>query len=303
MRPTLRSTRSDHRVTVTQGLGQQNTSIKQAQARHRTSTAQLNRLEELFKEDTYPSRQCKKDVAAELGMEYKTVTIWFQNKRQTSRRSQSRLDAPSSPKKALTRGRPKADSCLRRVSSPLHNTTLETPDHNSRAPHSPSKGDGVTAVAPKAITKNKPLLESLNTLTSKSKLLSETKDAKDEEGNVRDNGPHHLSASSSDKPAPDVRHGHIVEAENSRDRLIQRKGLRTLEWACERQAKRRESSKNGTKLDIGSEEGGRSASDNLRTDSALSLLSLASLTYQRSPKDVMWGASLLLSFKHSWDRR
>jgi len=37
-------------------------------ARHRLSTAELARLEDVFKQETHPSRQKKKDLAAELGM-------------------------------------------------------------------------------------------------------------------------------------------------------------------------------------------------------------------------------------------
>lgn len=37
-------------------------------ARHRLSTAELARLEDVFRQETHPSRQRKKDLAAELGM-------------------------------------------------------------------------------------------------------------------------------------------------------------------------------------------------------------------------------------------
>ena len=37
-------------------------------ARHRLSTAELTRLEDVFRQDTHPSRQQKKDLADELGM-------------------------------------------------------------------------------------------------------------------------------------------------------------------------------------------------------------------------------------------
>ncbi|KAF9225468.1 hypothetical protein BS17DRAFT_879483 [Gyrodon lividus] len=272
------------------------------------STVQLTRLEEVFKEGTHPSRQRKKDVATELGMDYKTVTIWFQNKRQTSKRSQppaEGLDVPPSPKKALTQDQQRVDSCLRKVSSPSNNATLETPDRNSKAPHSQSKGGGVHVVASKTIIKIKPLLESLNTLTSKPRQPWENKDAKDETGNIKHDGPHHLSPISLNEPATltDTRHEQSVGGEHSKDRPIRWKRVRTLEWACERQAKRRKSCKDGySKLGSDVDEGQESASSDPRTDSALSLLSLASSTQQGPPKDVMKGASLLLRFKHSWRR-
>lgn len=37
-------------------------------ARHRLSTEELARLEDVFKQETHPSRQKKRDLAAELGM-------------------------------------------------------------------------------------------------------------------------------------------------------------------------------------------------------------------------------------------
>ncbi|KAF8846047.1 homeobox-domain-containing protein [Paxillus ammoniavirescens] len=328
MRPTLRSTRSDRRLTRSKD-GKENTegqgsyhqretgrgpvetrrSTSGKKARHRMSTAQLIRLEEVFQEGTHPSRQRKKDVATELGMDYKTVTIWFQNKRQTAKRSQppvtvDGLDFPVSPKQALTQGQPRADSSLREVSSPSNNTTLETPERNSKARHPQSRGDSVNIVTSKAFIKIKPLLRSLNALTSKPKQPSEDKDAKDEEENIKHDEPHPLSPVSSGVPATltDTRQEQIVEADHYKDRGIQWKRVRTLEWACERQAKRHKSSKDDeyTKLGSDTDEVQESATNDLRTDSALSLLSLASSTHQGAQKDVMRGASLLLSLKHSW---
>ncbi|KIJ66299.1 hypothetical protein HYDPIDRAFT_38666 [Hydnomerulius pinastri MD-312] len=328
MRPTFRSTRTDRRATApkckenidTQGASvsdkaklhehtQRNTSSRKA--RHRMSIAQLTRLEEVFKQDTHPSRQRKKDVAGELGMDYKTVTIWFQNKRQTSKRTQpaktQEVPTPLRRKdlRALncTPDRATTDSCLRSVSSPCHNTTLETPEPESNLKKPVSQIVGrVNVVASKAIIKIKPQFPSFNVLRSKVKEGPELEDAKITVGDIRDLERGHPSPITSDKSATPIaaRNERPGEKEQSKDQVVHRKRIRTLEWACERHAKRRRSSKD--KLASDDEEGSTSVSDKQRNDSALSLLSLASSTRQGPPKDVMRGASLLLSFKHSLRR-
>ncbi|RDB29032.1 Zinc finger homeobox protein 3 [Hypsizygus marmoreus] len=54
--------------------------------RKRFTNAQLTMLENLFHQNSHPSRE-ERDVVARLGgMETKSVTIWFQNKRQTERK-------------------------------------------------------------------------------------------------------------------------------------------------------------------------------------------------------------------------
>ncbi|KII93175.1 hypothetical protein PLICRDRAFT_382544 [Plicaturopsis crispa FD-325 SS-3] len=57
--------------------------------RHRMTDAQLATLEALFKKSSHPSREEKKAVAVKLGLEPKTLTIWFQNKRQTIKKGRS----------------------------------------------------------------------------------------------------------------------------------------------------------------------------------------------------------------------
>ncbi|KAI4521204.1 hypothetical protein K525DRAFT_279415 [Schizophyllum commune Loenen D] len=54
--------------------------------RRRFTHAQLSMLETLYHETSHPSREQRERVAAEGAMEIKSVTIWFQNKRQTERR-------------------------------------------------------------------------------------------------------------------------------------------------------------------------------------------------------------------------
>ncbi|KAJ6551466.1 hypothetical protein B0H19DRAFT_1157785 [Mycena capillaripes] len=55
--------------------------------RKRFTNAQLMMLEQLFHENSHPSREQRESVARSANMEVKSVTIWFQNKRQTERRT------------------------------------------------------------------------------------------------------------------------------------------------------------------------------------------------------------------------
>ncbi|KXN85742.1 Homeobox protein Hox-A2 [Leucoagaricus sp. SymC.cos] len=55
--------------------------------RKRFTNVQLMMLENLFHQNSHPSREDREAVAKAGGMEIKSVTIWFQNKRQTERKS------------------------------------------------------------------------------------------------------------------------------------------------------------------------------------------------------------------------
>ncbi|KAJ7853548.1 homeodomain transcription factor [Mycena olivaceomarginata] len=55
--------------------------------RKRFTNAQLMMLEQLFHQNSHPSREQRESVARSANMEVKSVTIWFQNKRQTERRT------------------------------------------------------------------------------------------------------------------------------------------------------------------------------------------------------------------------
>ncbi|KAF9072005.1 hypothetical protein BDP27DRAFT_1361438 [Rhodocollybia butyracea] len=55
--------------------------------RKRFNNVQLMMLENLFHHNSHPSRQERETVARAGNMEIKSVTIWFQNKRQTERKS------------------------------------------------------------------------------------------------------------------------------------------------------------------------------------------------------------------------
>ena len=230
--------------------------------------------------------------------DYKTVTIWFQNKRQTSKRGQP----PPGDKSDRTSGRARADSCLRTVSSPTHNATLDAAFEVDPAANSLGPGDGLNTIAAKAIVKIKPLLDSLNALTSRPRGHSESRDTKDEAPNVKnvDPQPPQTLSENAIASAEFNKHDRMAEKEQTRDKPVRWKRIRTLEWACERQAKRRKLSREAYAR-LGSDEVQDHSDSNM--DSALSLLSLASSTQVGPPKDVMRGASLLLNFKHSWRRK
>lgn len=55
-------------------------------SRKRFTNAQLVMLEQLFYQTSHPTREEREAVAQAAGMEIKSVTIWFQNKRQTERK-------------------------------------------------------------------------------------------------------------------------------------------------------------------------------------------------------------------------
>ncbi|KAH7927286.1 hypothetical protein BV22DRAFT_1032036 [Leucogyrophana mollusca] len=104
--------------------------------------------------------------------------------------------------------------------------------------------------------------------------------------------------------SPGVEGNVITPSESSQEQDGKRS--RTLEWACERQTKRRRANpKDIDPKDLGPTDSMAASSDE-RTQSALSLLALAAGTESKakSPstaasRDVMRGASLLLCFKHS----
>ena len=193
-------------------------------------------------------------------------------------------------------GRTRADSCLRTVSSPSHNATLDA----SEIVPANSLGN---SIASKAIIKIKPLLGSLNAMTSRPRVLTE---AKDETSDIDLHRPPETLSETTTVSAELNRHDQTAEQEQTKGNLktVKWKRMRTLEWACKRQAKRRKLSREGY-VRLGSADSEIQDGDlnDTHMDSALSLLSLASSTQVGHPKDVMRGASLLLSFKHSWRRK
>lgn len=64
-----------------------NANTASRRTRKRFTKQQLVMLEDLFHRNSHPSREDREAVAKAGGMEIKSVTIWFQNKRQTERKS------------------------------------------------------------------------------------------------------------------------------------------------------------------------------------------------------------------------
>ncbi|KAJ6567704.1 homeodomain transcription factor, partial [Mycena vulgaris] len=65
----------------------ESTDATSRRTRKRFTNAQLMMLEQLFHQNSHPSREQREIVARSANMEVKSVTIWFQNKRQTERRT------------------------------------------------------------------------------------------------------------------------------------------------------------------------------------------------------------------------
>ncbi|KAK0185172.1 homeodomain transcription factor [Armillaria mellea] len=63
-----------------------NTSTRSRRTRKRFTSVQLMMLENLFHQTSHPSREQRDGVAKAGAMELKSVTIWFQNKRQMERK-------------------------------------------------------------------------------------------------------------------------------------------------------------------------------------------------------------------------
>ncbi|EGN93137.1 hypothetical protein SERLA73DRAFT_78979 [Serpula lacrymans var. lacrymans S7.3] len=309
----------------------QETSTKRS--RHRMTSEQLVFLEDVFKQDTHPSKQKKKDVAGELNMNFKTVTIWFQNRRQITKKNQavsaSATPVSGSPAASTANEEDAEDgSALRRVSSPSENDTLTTKTpvvasiplkDSKRAPLSLAPhGENNTAQASKGFCiKIKPLAQPLQ---SRSQNVEPPRTRELWE---------HLSSSPTISEWSfqagedvDVVDGFGRTSSNEPPQVFIGKRPRTLEWACEREAKRRrlgmgedqlysatthsQSSKRDTQEGTTPSKGFQQMDPH--AESALLLLSLSTgahtdlsggLKHTAAPQDVMHGASLLLCFKHS----
>ncbi|KAH7916436.1 hypothetical protein BJ138DRAFT_1097128 [Hygrophoropsis aurantiaca] len=293
--------------------GRQSQPLSGRKFRHRMTPGQLERLEECFEQNTHPSRDKKKEVAAELMMDIKTVNIWFQNKRQAAKKSQpklaltSMLQSEEPVAKLVIDEHISGYSSLRNVSSPSTNTTLATIAGNSLASEAVRPSNPVAknlrAIAPKKSSNValKPLTYIRIRFTPKPKnnqVMSEVTPRELWE---------HLSSS------PPVSERSLKTTETlgddstntaSDDTKQRDKRLRTLEWACDRQAKRRKASPSEGKGhgEIVSPSTVAVSSDQ-DTDPALSLLALAAGRECKKgttvSRDVMHGASLLLCFKNS----
>ncbi|KAF8274163.1 hypothetical protein EI94DRAFT_1794790 [Lactarius quietus] len=66
---------------------------KLPRSRHRMTSDKLETLDAFFRRNTHPSRKEKEAICKDLDMDLKTVTIWFQNKRQTVARSRKQSES------------------------------------------------------------------------------------------------------------------------------------------------------------------------------------------------------------------
>ncbi|KAF8515846.1 hypothetical protein BU17DRAFT_93265 [Hysterangium stoloniferum] len=105
-------------------------SVEQRRTRKRITSSQLRHLEELYQESSHPTREQRDALARRIQMETKSVTIWFQNKRQTDR------------KVALhnaTHSRSSVSAANGSTSSPTPNITITAPTSPSTSQESNSR--------------------------------------------------------------------------------------------------------------------------------------------------------------------
>ncbi|KAG2358869.1 hypothetical protein BDR07DRAFT_1472974 [Suillus spraguei] len=116
--------------------------------RKRFSTVQLMMLEQLFHQTSHPTREEREALANTAGMEIKSVTIWFQNKRQTERKvalhnatNISNEDGSSSP--PLTHGHASSSRYIHSRSGSF--SSLHTPRRRITPPRPRPSLDRVAA--------------------------------------------------------------------------------------------------------------------------------------------------------------
>ena len=268
---------------------------------------QLQRLEELYQIDTHPSREQKQALGEAVGMwvssrflmtvlhlistprDTRTVTVWFQNRRQLAKKNTSIVNAT-----------PQLMSRL-----PLGIVSHRNSSDASRAP------SVVSSVSQSSVSDRKsPRPPSRHLKRDLWEYLPSSPPT---------SAP--VSAATSAMPSPIAKRlSHIVVTgkENLRDGDRKRKPI--LEWACARAAKRqrREREDEDLDVDITDVEDGADFEDTLvdiavpdvkgkRKEPPVTLPTSASLTAFVIPAeynakfapDVVLGASLLLTFQHS----
>ncbi|KAJ7740931.1 homeodomain transcription factor [Mycena maculata] len=97
----------------------ESTDATSRRTRKRFTNAQLTMLEQLFHQNSHPSREQREICARSCNMEVKSVTIWFQNKRQTERRS-SLASGRVPPPVMINHSR----GSYQRVPSPVHSPSM-----------------------------------------------------------------------------------------------------------------------------------------------------------------------------------
>ncbi|KDQ31497.1 hypothetical protein PLEOSDRAFT_1075550 [Pleurotus ostreatus PC15] len=211
---TLSRTLSATSISSTDTAASTATTAISRRTRRRFNNAQLTILEQLYHQNSHPTRLERDAVAKAGGMESRSVTIWFQNKRQTERRvALHNHSAPSKTKLTSTRGK--------RPSSPF--TTSSSSSRSSWPSLDRVASRSELWAPPPPLTPKRPRIYTGD---------EEVHDSK----NLWDNMPSSPVAPPFSPPARDY-----VEFGRA-----QRK--RTLEWAC---AAARLAEKDGVKLHAG----------------------------------------------------
>ncbi|CAA7264911.1 unnamed protein product [Cyclocybe aegerita] len=184
--------------------------------RKRFTNIQLTMLENLFHQNSHPSREDREAVAKAGGMEIKSVTIWFQNKRQTERKTAA-VNNSSVPTDGYGAAMP-------HITSTIHTFSLHNDNHSSRTaspPFSvPSRASSAASSYP--TTASRP---SLDRVASRSELRTAAPRTPSRRHNLSgaiwDSMPSSPLAPPISPPAREF----IDFGKNAKTR-------RTLEWAC-----------------------------------------------------------------------
>ncbi|PPQ74358.1 hypothetical protein CVT26_000695 [Gymnopilus dilepis] len=180
--------------------------------RKRFTNVQLTMLENLFHQNSHPSREDREAVAKAGGMEIKSVTIWFQNKRQTERKTAASNNGPAGT-------HPNAN-VVPNITSTLHTFSLHSGSQASSRTASPPYS--TTSSSTHTTSSSRP---SLDRVASRTELrvssAPRTPSRRSITGAIWDSMPSSPLAPPISPPARDF----IDFGKNARTR-------RTLEWAC-----------------------------------------------------------------------
>ncbi|KAI0053378.1 homeobox-domain-containing protein [Auriscalpium vulgare] len=205
----MSATRPDlSRTSSLTSVGSSDDAAGPKRTRKRFTDFQLVMLEQLFRSASHPSREEREALARELRLEPKSVTIWFQNRRQSERKAALNTNAKyASSSPSYTTHPPPP------TTSKLHTTKTHTPTLNRRAtvlhspysPHTPARRPRVK-------------LDDMAARTEQRNASQRTR-APDPAKTLWDNMPSSPLAPRSPSPPP-------------REYVELGRGRRTLEWAC-----------------------------------------------------------------------
>ncbi|KAF9225208.1 homeobox-domain-containing protein [Gyrodon lividus] len=118
--------------------------------RKRFTSVQLMMLEQLFHQTSHPTREEREAVAQATGMEMKSVTIWFQNKRQTERK----VALHHATNQSNAEGHRQAP--FPSSSSHASTSSSSTPSHSIRPPHARTSSTSSVHTPRRKITPPRP---------------------------------------------------------------------------------------------------------------------------------------------------